>query len=607
MGKIPDSVIEQIKESNDIVDVISTYISLTKKGQNYWARCPFHQEKTASFSVSPSKQIYHCFGCGVGGNVIHFVMEYEKVPFPEALKNLADRAGISLEAYTQDLSSDEKSMSSQLYELHQFAIDFYKKALKGPLGKEARIYLIKREINEKTLETFDIGYAPQAWDSLLKAATQKGFSENLLVLSGLVSESETKKKFDRFRNRIMFPIFDARGNPVGFGGRALSNEDQQPKYLNSPETLVYHKSRIFYGLHKSRDVIRKQDTVIIVEGYMDLLQLWQHGFTNIIAGSGTAFTVEHARIIKRFSSKAILCYDGDEAGQKAAVKAGLTLSPQGLTCRVLILPKDEDPDSFIRKVGADEFQRKINEAPDFIAYLETVIKPLRLSPAKRSETVTSLLNQLGTFSDPVIEEMFLRDLGQIFGIDMTVLKHQLRTGIHESDEAQKIYPQGKKEKRFANKAEATQYQILQLLVNTQDTSIRSAALKVLDENLFTHEFLKAVYKHIISQIRNNIHSEASKLAETSSDEKVRRFIFRLIMEDSPFKEPQKTFLDCVVCLHEQKIREQLVEIGEEIRETDKKGKFPGDLLHKKEALLKKLKQLPDEFIMKIFEENRDVK
>ncbi|RKY50318.1 MAG: DNA primase, partial [Candidatus Neomarinimicrobiota bacterium] len=323
MGRIPEHVIEQIKESNDIVDVVSSYISLTRKGQNYWARCPFHQEKTASFSVSPSKQIYHCFGCGAGGNVINFVMTYEKITFPEALHSLADRAGISLEEYTYQLSEEEKSISSQLYELHRLAIDLYRKALKSPEGKTAREYLIKRGLDDETLNTFEIGYAPEAWDTLLKAALMKKFDEKLLISSGLVTESERKKKYDRFRNRIMFPVFDIRGNPVGFGGRVLTGDDQGAKYLNSPETPVYHKSRILYGLHKSRDAIRKTDKVLIVEGYMDLLQLWQNGFTNIIAGSGTAFTPDHARIIKRFASKAVLCYDGDEAGQKAAVKTGL--------------------------------------------------------------------------------------------------------------------------------------------------------------------------------------------------------------------------------------------------------------------------------------------
>ncbi|HAE87668.1 TPA: DNA primase [Candidatus Marinimicrobia bacterium] len=605
MGRIPEHVIEQIKESNDIVDVVSSYISLTRKGQNYWARCPFHQEKTASFSVSQSKQIYHCFGCGAGGNVINFVMTYEKITFPEALHALADRAGISLEEYTYQPSDEEKSISSRLYELHRLAIDVYKNTLKSPEGKAAREYLIKRGLDEHTLSTFEIGFAPDAWDTLLKTALKKKFDENLLILSGLVTESERKKRYDRFRNRIMFPVFDTRGNPVGFGGRVLTGDDQGAKYLNSPETPVYHKSRILYGLHKSRDAIRKADTVLIVEGYMDLLQLWQNGFTHIIAASGTAFTSDHARIIKRFASKAVLCYDGDEAGQKAAVKTGLILAPQGISCRVLRLPEKEDPDSFIRQAGPEAFQMKINEAPDFMSYIESLIKPLRLSAARRSDAVRRILDQLGPFADPVMEEMFLSDLGRVFGTDMAVLKQQLnRSGFRDKEDTVYVGPV-EKEKHFANKSEAAQYQLIQLLVNTSSTSIRSAALRVLKEDLFTHAFLKRVYQQIQPILRKQIQISPSSLAESVKDDTVQRFIFRLIMEGNPFKEPKKTFLDCLARLGEQKIRDQLNLIGEKLREADKKGEFPGALLKEKQTLLKKLKSLQDTLTADIFREEEE--
>jgi DNA primase len=602
MGRIPEHVIEQIKESNDIVDVVSSYITLTRKGQNYWARCPFHQEKTPSFSVSPSKQIYHCFGCGAGGNVINFVMNYEKLTFPESLHALADRAGISLEEYTYQPSEKEKSISSQLIELHRLAMEMYKKVLASPAGKDARQYLIKRELDEKTLEAFEVGFAPDAWDTLLKEAGRNNFDEDILIQSGLITLSDKKKKYDRFRNRIMFPVFDLRGNPVGFGGRAMAGDEQGAKYLNSPETPVYHKSRILYGLHKTKDTIRKSDTVLIVEGYMDLLQVWQHGFTNIIAGSGTAFTLEHARIIRRYASKAVLCYDGDEAGQKAAVKTGLVLAPQGISCRVLKLPSTEDPDSFIRQAGSDAFQKKIDDAPDFMAHLETLIKPLRLSAGKRSEAVKRLLDQLGSFSDPVIEEMFLSDLGRIFGTDMAVLKHQIRRGHDRGERDTPSGEPGTKSKRFANKSEAAQYQLIQLLVNTKDQKIRSAALRVLKEGLFSHTFLKKVFRAIMPLIRENLKISPSLIAENLKDEQIRRFIYRLIMEGDPFQEPQKTFLDCFARLGEQKIKDQLAHISERLREADKKGEFPGSLLEEKQKLLLKLKTLKDKLSYEVFKE-----
>ena len=600
MARIPEHIIEQIKESNDIVDVVSSYMSLTRKGQNYWARCPFHQEKTASFSVNPSKQIYHCFGCGVGGNVVNFVMAYEKLTFPETLNMLAERAGINLEEYSYKPSDEEKSIRSHLFDLHKLAINIYEKELASPSGKTAREYLIKRGFEEKTLREFHVGFAPDSWDTLLKAARAKKIEKNILDESGLIVTSEKNKQFDRFRNRIMFPIYDLHGNPVGFGGRIISGEDKEMKYLNSPETPVYHKSRILYGLSKNRDEIRKTDTVLIVEGYMDLLQLWQNGFRNIIAGSGTAFTTEHARIIRRFAGKAVLCYDGDEAGQKAAVKTGLVLAPRGIACKVLKLPAKEDPDSYVRQVGSKAFSETLDNAVEFIPFLESLINPLRLTPARRSEAVRRLLEQLGEFSDPVIEEMFLADLSRIFGTDMIVLKNQMLRNPGRKEKETILTDTDRKEQRFTNRAEAAQYQLIQLLINTTDESIRKAALEYLKEDLFTHDFLKKTLKYILLTLKEDQKISGSTLAEKCNDNKIQRFIYRLVMEGYTFNNPQKTFLDCLIRLGEQKIRDQLTLIGEKLRDSDKKGEFPEKLLKEKQDLINRLKNLGEKINPEIF-------
>jgi DNA primase len=575
-------------------------MSLTRKGQNYWARCPFHQEKTASFSVNPSKQIYHCFGCGVGGNVVNFVMAYEKLTFPETLNMLAERAGINLEEYSYKPSDEEKSIRSHLFDLHKLAINIYEKELASPSGKTAREYLIKRGFEEKTLREFHVGFAPDSWDTLLKAARAKKIEKNILDESGLIVTSEKNKQFDRFRNRIMFPIYDLHGNPVGFGGRIISGEDKEMKYLNSPETPVYHKSRILYGLSKSRDEIRKTDTVLIVEGYMDLLQLWQNGFRNIIAGSGTAFTTEHARIIRRFAGKAVLCYDGDEAGQKAAVKTGLVLAPRGIACKVLKLPAKEDPDSYVRQVGSKAFSETLDNAVEFIPFLESLINPLRLTPARRSEAVRRLLEQLGEFSDPVIEEMFLADLSRIFGTDMIVLKNQMLRNPGRKEKETILTDTDRKEQRFTNRAEAAQYQLIQLLINTTDESIRKAALEYLKEDLFTHDFLKKTLKYILLTLKEDQKISGSTLAEKCNDNKIQRFIYRLVMEGYTFNNPQKTFLDCLIRLGEQKIRDQLTLIGEKLRDSDKKGEFPEKLLKEKQDLINRLKNLGEKINPEIF-------
>ncbi|RKY51016.1 MAG: hypothetical protein DRP86_02655, partial [Candidatus Neomarinimicrobiota bacterium] len=276
-----------------------------------------------------------------------------------------------------------------------------------------------------------------------------------------------------------------------------------------------------------------------------------------------------------------------------------------ISCHVLKLPVREDPDSFIRQAGAEAFQMKINEAPDFMSHLESLIKPFSLSAARRSDAVKRILDQLGSFTDPVTEEMFLSDLGRIFGTDMAVLKHQLsRTGARDKEDAMYVGPV-KKEKHFANKSEAAQYQLIQLLVNTPDRSIRAAALRVLKEDLFTHDFLRKVYKHILPVLRKQMQISSSSLAEAVKDETIQRFIFRLIMEGNPFREPKKTFLDCLARLGEQKIRDQLTLIGEKLREADKKGEFPGTLLKEKQTLLKKLKSLQDTLTTDIFREENE--
>ena len=340
MVRVPEQTIERIRDGNDIVDVIGGYLQLTKKGQNYWARCPFHDEKTASFSVTPAKQIFYCFGCHVGGNVITFIRDYEKLTFFEAVKMLAERANIPLEI--DEGPTTDKSEVAKLAELHSQAAFLYVKKLREKGSAGAIEYLRRRGITDETIHNFQIGYAPEAWDTLLTEFNRKRVSSELLDLSGLFTKSESGRFFDRFRNRIIFPIWDLQGRIAGFGGRTLSDDKTEAKYLNSPETPLYHKGRILYGLAQAQKAIRNAQTVLIVEGYMDFLQLWQAGFQNTIAGSGTAFTPDHARLIGRFAKKAVLCYDSDEAGQQAAIKTGFLLLAKRLDCLLYTSPSPRD-------------------------------------------------------------------------------------------------------------------------------------------------------------------------------------------------------------------------------------------------------------------------
>ncbi|MCK4895095.1 MAG: DNA primase, partial [Calditrichia bacterium] len=324
MPAVPEHIIDRIRDSVDIVELISRYINLRKQGKNYKSLCPFHPEKTPSFSVSPDKQIFYCFGCGAGGNVFNFLMRFEKITFPEAFQKLAAEAGIELPKYQKD--EEKSSEYDRLYRANQFAAEFYHQQLNDD---EIRIskYLEKRQISQETISFFKLGYIPEAWDLLFQEINQKKMKIDPFIKTGLIlqSEKDTKKKYDRFRDRLIFPIHNLSGRVVAFGGRSLSDEPNTPKYLNSPESPIYNKSQILYGLYYAKDWIRQEDLAIFVEGYMDYLQLFQNDIKNVVATSGTALTEDHARIIRRYTKNIVLCYDADSAGIQAAIRGGQNL------------------------------------------------------------------------------------------------------------------------------------------------------------------------------------------------------------------------------------------------------------------------------------------
>ncbi len=362
-NRISDELIDRIREANDIVDVISEHVQLKRAGGNFKGLCPFHQEKTPSFNVNPARQIYHCFGCGVGGNAITFLMEYEKIGFVDALRELAHRAGIALpdrRSERIDAEDDPAVVANQM------ALAFYRSCLEGDAGTEARNYVKKRALGSDVMSAFAIGYAPAGWDNLLKAARRKGVADSALVSAGLVVERDGGGFYDRFRERLIFPLLSSGNRPVGFGGRSLG--DQEPKYLNSPETHLYRKSYYLYGLSQARQAIRLSREAILVEGYMDLLSLHQAGFHNVVASAGTALTDEQARTIAKYADKVFIAYDGDKAGISAATRAAETLVQLGLKVRVAAFPGGEDPDSYVRQAGADALREVLTSSQDFIDF-----------------------------------------------------------------------------------------------------------------------------------------------------------------------------------------------------------------------------------------------
>jgi DNA primase len=434
MTRIPEEIIDEVRQSNDVVEVLGQYLTLKRTGSTYKALCPFHQEKTPSFVVTPAKQIWHCFGCGKGGNVISFVMEYDKVSFIEALRTLAKRANITLPS-----SDDYKEGAHDLlYQANEFAAKFFQERLTSGTGTGARDYLKNRGISDQSIELFRLGYAPNAWEDLIKAAGKQGLSLQLLKEAGLViARDEGNGYYDRFRHRIIFPIFSLSGRVIGFGGRSLE-QNPQAKYLNSPETPIYHKGRGFYGFCQAKSPVQDAGRAILVEGNFDLIIPYQHGFKNILATSGTALTPDQARLLSRYTRQAVICYDPDAAGQNATDRAIPLLLEAGIDVKVAVLPQGLDPDLTIRREGQQAFAAVIDSAITFIEFKvmrARLMSDLSQVPEK-SALVNGLLNLLALVSDPVKKRLYIKELSEAAGLEESFVLDLARKkdGLKPSDE-----------------------------------------------------------------------------------------------------------------------------------------------------------------------------
>lgn len=406
-------VIEEVVSRNDIVDVISGYIKLKKSGSSYVGLCPFHNEKSPSFSVSGTKQMYHCFGCGVGGNVITFVMEYENYTFPEAVKMLADRAGIALPV--MEYSGEdrrERDIKTKLLEINKIAATFYYHQLKSPAGQSGLDYLKKRQLSDKTINTFGLGYAPQLTGDLYRMLKEKGYDDELLKESGLFTYEKGIR--EKFWNRVIFPIMDINNKVIGFGGRVMG--DGKPKYLNSPETKLFDKSKNLYGLNVARS--SRKNNLIICEGYMDVISMHQAGFNQAVASLGTALTPGHARLMKRYTDNVLITYDSDEAGVKAALRAIPILKEAGLSTKVINMRPYKDPDEFIKALGTEAFQERIDKAENSFMYEIGIIEKNynRSDPESKTAFEREVANKLVQFSEKLERDNYMKAVCRQFMI-----------------------------------------------------------------------------------------------------------------------------------------------------------------------------------------------
>ncbi|MBD3319498.1 MAG: DNA primase [Chitinivibrionales bacterium] len=422
-----DHIKEEIRTRIDIAAFIGRYVKLKSAGRNMKGLCPFHKDKDPSFNVNSEKGIYHCFGCGKGGDIFSFLMEIEGLTFPEALQQLAEEAGVSLpERNVPSGTTDTKLPSkTEMLSVNELAMHFYYRQVKGSTAVE---FFKKRNCSAETVREFKLGYAPPGWHSFIDFALNKGITHDMLIACGLaLSKSEGASAYDRFRNRVIFPLKDLAGKVVGFAGRSMDNETM-PKYLNSPETPLYRKSRFLYGMDKAKHATKELEHILIVEGYMDFLALYQAGIRNCVATSGTAMTPEHVSLIRRFTKKLIFVFDGDAAGMKAAERATFTVAPFDIDARVLLLPANEDPDSYVQKYGKDRFLSLVDDAQDGVEFIiqKAIADYHGNTPRGKSDVVNHCRPLFESISDRIIQAACIKQLAEALDVDEKIIYGKIK-------------------------------------------------------------------------------------------------------------------------------------------------------------------------------------
>ena len=464
-----DDIIEEVRMKNDIVDVVSQYVKLTRRGSTYFGLCPFHNEKTPSFSVTPSKQMYYCFGCGAGGNVFNFVMEYENYTFGEALQHLADRAGVQLPKIEYSREARQKAEErAALLEINKLAARYFYYQLRRESGKTAYAYLTGRGLSEETIKKFGLGYSDKFSDDLYKFLKSKNYSDTLLRDSGLFNVDERHGMYDKFWNRVIFPIMDVNNRVIGFGGRVMG--DGKPKYLNSPETKIFDKSRNLYGLNVARTT--RKNYLILCEGYMDVISMHQAGFTNAVASLGTALTSGHASLLKRYTQEILLLYDSDDAGVRAALRAIPILREAGVTSRVVNLRPHKDPDEFIKALGGEEFEKRLEQAMDsFMFRVHMAQREFSMKePQGQNRFFERCAQMLLELSDELERNLYIEAIVKDYrnyGISVEDLRKRVNTlALKGTPAEQRVQPKqtGTQQKKKENAGEKAQKLMLTWLV-----------------------------------------------------------------------------------------------------------------------------------------------
>ncbi|SHL00579.1 DNA primase [Desulfatibacillum alkenivorans DSM 16219] len=532
----PDDQISHVRNSVNIVDVISDYMVLKKAGNNFVGLCPFHAEKTPSFSVNPDRQFFHCFGCGEGGDVFDFVMRQNNLTFPEALASLAARAGIEL-APRKMTPQQQKIVAERdaLYAANDFARDFFVKSLNAPQASQAREYMKKREMPQDVLETFMLGFAPDEWRALSGFLQGKGVPPHRAEKAGLLVQKEGGGNvYDRFRNRIIFPIHDISGRIAGFGGRVM--DDALPKYLNSPQTPIYDKKRMLYGLYQARQECRKTGVAFMVEGYFDVLALYAHGVRNAVATCGTALSPDHVRIIKGYAKKVVLVFDSDTAGINAARKSLPLFEAEKVQAKVLVLPAGHDPDSFVRDFGAKEFLEAAENSQDMIPFLmESAIARHGLSIEGKANVVAEIKEQVAAVSDGVTRSLYIKQIAEKLGVDEAAVLDAVR-------DAAKTRPKrlpGTVHEQHAKPAEPApdrmETAILQMMVRCPECAPKVAEKRLIKH--FSSNRVRALGLRILEFIQAGGDPGGAGIMNLAVEQDDRSLLARILSHDDPLELP----------------------------------------------------------------------
>jgi DNA primase len=587
-GLIGTTALEQIRAASDIVEVIGASVPLKKAGANFIALCPFHREKTPSFSVNPHKQIFYCFGCHKGGDVFTFIREYEGLGFVEAVTRLADRAGIPLQFEHQPGQEQARHLKETLLQIHEQIAHRWQTALANDAaGQVARDYLARRGVSPEAVQLFRLGYAPEAWDDTVNWARGKSYDPALVEQGGLIIRKEgTDRHYDRFRGRLMFPICDEQGRVVAFSGRVLSGDEKTAKYVNSPETPIFTKGKVFYGLDKSKRAILEAGCAVVCEGQLDLIASYMAGVMNIVAPQGTAFTADHARILKRYVNEVVLCFDSDNAGQNAASRVLDSLLAADLAIRVAVVPAPHDPDSFIREKGAEAFKELIARAEGFFDfYLKRLCSTNDLGTDLGRKTVVSQMREavLKT-GDGVLLDTYAQKTAQRLGVAADSVRAEFKKGGGAARAVDRAEPDELAPAPATSPPSPHETQLLRLLLGS-DEHVRRVTAHLLLEWLLHPAVRRIVERRLQLEAEGRWQNLAAFLGEFEEDKEAQSLIGASLAEERAIPNPSKQIEDILVSLRNQAIGREMGDLLRQLGNPELTDDRRLDLLRRQQELL----------------------